>query len=161
MNKIHFREYKSDDKQFISEGLIAIEVLERDKQTSLTLSDNFQQQISQWVEIVNSIPSNLIIIAEIDAKPCGFVIGIVEPQQNQFTAYKIHGLIQALWVTPENRQQGIGEMLVKEVLSAFAEFNVPYCDIAYHPNNKPAQKFWEKIGFIQAQATSRKFLQTK
>jgi len=158
METFNFRDYQQADNTFVSNGLCQIEKVERDESTSLKISEDFKSKISIWVEQIDSTPSNLIIIAEKSHQICGFIIALVEIQPNQFTQYNTHGLIQAIWVEPEQRKNGLGEALVKQALDSFAEFKIPYCDIAYHPDNKAAKQFWKKMGFNQSQTTARKFL---
>jgi ribosomal protein S18 acetylase RimI-like enzyme len=161
MSSLIFREYLHADNIFVSDALYELEKIERDAITSLKIDDDFNQKISLWITQLHSTPSNLIIMAEINQQVCGFIIAIVEVQNNQFTQYKTHGLIQAIWVEPGQRQKGIGKALVKQALDSFAEFRIPYCDIAFHPDNKTAKTFWEKMGFNKAQVTARKFLLQK
>jgi len=161
MNPVNYREYNNQDKSFVIAGLCEIEKLERDQTTSLIVADDFPQKIALWVDNIDASPSNLIIILEKHAKACGFIIAIVESQPNHFTQFNMHGLIQALWIDPSQRNKGLAAALVKQALDSFAEYKIPYCDIAYHPQNQPAKKFWAKMGFTNAQITSRKFLGIK
>ncbi len=158
MDELNFREYLPADNAFVSEGLCAIETLEKNPLTSLATVDNFAETISGYLSKISQQPATLIIIAEKNNQPCGFAIGIVEPQSNPFTSFNMRALIQAVWVKPDCCRKGIGKSLVEELLASFSEFEVPYCDLAYHPNNKTAQKFWENLGFTNAQITARKFL---
>ncbi len=158
MKNLNFREYQTDDIQFVADGLNAIEKIEKEKITSLNLTEDFSHQLKLWIETISKQPATLIIIAEKENAAVGFVIAMVQPQANHFTNYNHHGVIQAIWVDPKVSHQGIGTQLVSQVLDSFAEFKIAYCDISYHPKNSVAKSFWKKLGFIDAQVTARKFL---
>ncbi len=143
---------------YVYQGLLDIHCLEKDNLTELEEADDFKFQIKNWLQQVSNQPASLIIIALKDDQAVGFIMGMVEPQTNQFSRYKLHGLIQALYVNPNHRRQGIGQQLVEQLEMAFIEHRVPYCDLSYHPKNITARKFWKKLGFIPAQIISRKFL---
>ena len=155
---ITFTEYSNKYQHFVYQGLLDIHRIEKDGLTDLKISDDFDFQIEQWLNTISQQPSSLIIIAIQNNLPVGFIMGMVEPQINKFSQYNLHGLIQALFVSEQNRKQSVGHKLVLEMLSSFNEHSIPYCDLSYHPQNTIAEKFWVKQGFIPAQIISRKFL---
>jgi len=153
-----FREFCADDQSFVLNGLMAINTLEKDAETELTVSAEFKTELLLWLDSISNQPASLIIIAVEKAQPIGFILGMVEPQNNNFSIYPLHGLIQAIFVIEGFRRKHIGSALIKEIITAFAEHHVPYCDLSYHPKNSIAKDFWCENGFIPAQITSRKFL---
>lgn len=155
---ITFTEYSDKFKHFVVQGLLDIHRIEKDTRTDLKVSDDFDFQIEQWLQNVIQQPASLIILASKNSQPVGFIMGMVEPQNNSFSQYNLHGLIQAIFVPKANRRQHIGQQLVDEMLSSFNEHCIAYCDLSYHPQNAVAMKFWERQGFIPAQIISRKFL---
>ncbi len=155
---IQLREYQDKDLDWVLSGLIDIHETEQDPLNALNIANDFQEQLTEWLKNLTSHPATLLIIAEQNNQSCGFILGMIELQANSFTTYTHHGLIQAIWIKDRYRRKGIASMLVKEMLNSFNEHQIPYCDIAYTPTNKTSIQFWEKMEFIPAQITARRFL---
>jgi len=152
------REAQTQDVKFLLQGVEQIQILEKDNKTDLKLSTNFNQEIEKWLLDLIEMPAGLVIILNVSGEDCGFIIGLVEPQHNNFSDYSMHGIIQALFIKDEYRRKKMGSLLVNELISSFKEHQIQYCDISYHPQNQIAKQFWSQLGFIDAQIIARKML---
>ncbi|RMH45294.1 MAG: GNAT family N-acetyltransferase, partial [Gammaproteobacteria bacterium] len=113
-------------------------------------------QLRRWVNALDQQPSALVTVGEYHRKPVGFLIGEADTTPNPLSEWQKRAFIHALWVSPEHRKQGIGRKLVETFEAAIREYDIPYCDLAYHPKNEIAQRFWQAVGYQPAQMTARK-----
>ncbi|PIP79932.1 MAG: hypothetical protein COW84_07900 [Gammaproteobacteria bacterium CG22_combo_CG10-13_8_21_14_all_40_8] len=155
-NAFSIREYQSKDFEKVIKGLLAIDETERLSGNSLPKPANFKNDLEKWLQDITNTPSSLIIIAEKSHTYCGFVLGMIEFQPQNITDIAFKGIIQAIWIEPEYRRTGIATLLVNEMMAAFAEHQIPFCDVSYEPNNINALKFWQSLGFIPTQVHTRK-----
>jgi ribosomal protein S18 acetylase RimI-like enzyme len=95
-------------------------------------------------------------VAEVDGEAAGMLMGEAEWLPNPMSLWQKRAVIQAVWVEPEHRRQGIAKRLVATFEEALAPYNIPYCDMAYAPGNEAAQRFWERLGFRAAEIHGRK-----
>ena len=79
--------------------------------------------------------------------PCGIVGSFLD--ENDPTRAQLI----AMWTAPTHRQQGIGRLLVKEVLSWAHRRNAGTLLLMVTSNNEPAIRFYERLGFTRTGRT--------
>lgn len=81
------------------------------------------------------------------ATPCGIVGSFLD--QNDPTRAQL----VAMWTAPTHRQQGIGRLLVNEVLSWARRRSASTLLLMVTSNNEPAIRFYERLGFTRTERT--------
>ncbi len=162
--KYSFREATIDDLSLVfnwANELMQHESL--DKSIELPLVDDINNLLQDWVKNLISDNNSLIIIVSDETKsnavPLGFIAGLLQLQPNNFTSYIMHGVIQMVWVIPEQRNKGLAMQLVNYMEDTFNNLNVPYCEIQYSNSNNEAAVFWEKAGYQTISHSCRKRLE--
>jgi len=119
---------------------------------------NFEKNLEKWLssEITNS--NCLCLIAEIDAKPKGFIFANSVINDNGFLAIPIKGIIHLLWVDLDCRKMKIAEKLVAAVEECFKSVGITLAECNYTSNNNLAKSFWESQNYRQSAVTARKLL---
>ena len=79
--------------------------------------------------------------------PCG-VVGSFLDQNDPTRAQLV-----AMWTAPTHRQQGIGRLLVNEVLSWARRRSASTLLLMVTSNNEPAVRFYERLGFTRTERT--------
>jgi ribosomal protein S18 acetylase RimI-like enzyme len=77
------------------------------------------------------------------AAPCGIAGGLLDedhPSQVQLVS---------MWTAPTHRRQGLGRMLVNEVLSWARGRTAETLTLMVTSGNEPAMRFYERLGFVQ------------
>ena len=74
---------------------------------------------------------------------CG-IVGSFLDQSNQSQAHVI-----SMWTAPTHRQQGIGRLLINEVLKWARRRNARSLVLMVTSNNEPAIRFYERLGFTR------------
>jgi ribosomal protein S18 acetylase RimI-like enzyme len=74
---------------------------------------------------------------------CG-IVGSFLDQSNQSQAHVI-----SMWTAPTHRQQGIGHLLINEVLKWARRRNARSLVLMVTSNNEPAIRFYERLGFTR------------
>ena len=59
----------------------------------------------------------------------------------------------SMWTAPTHRQQGIGRLLVKEVINWAYGRNARTLQLMVTSNNEPALRFYERLGFTRTGRT--------
>lgn len=100
----------------------------------------------QWLPIRARDPRSVFLLAEIDKKPVGFLVGQVE---ENIPIYRLHqyGFIHDLWVDPAHRKGGIARALVRAAASRFISIGVAQIRLETAIDNEPARKLFESCGF--------------
>lgn len=81
------------------------------------------------------------------ASPCGLAGGLLDenhPSQVQLVS---------MWTAPTHRRQGVGRMLVNEVLSWARSRGAETLTLMVTSGNEPAIRFYERLGFVQTGRT--------
>ena len=146
------------DLPFIVTGAQALAMLEQ-TDAGLPLKPDFAERLQQYFQQLLDTPSALILIAEQDEKPLGYIAGSLQTMPNDFTEVVLYGLIQVLWVSEEVRRLQLGQMLLELFEATLREQGVHHVDVQHASSNLPASAFWQKNGYRAVSVTVRKALQ--
>lgn len=70
----------------------------------------------------------------------GYVIGGIDESKNI-------GWILSLATNPDNKSKGVGSRLTNELIKKFQTLHLDIVRLTVHPENIPANKLYEKLGF--------------
>lgn len=158
-SSLSFIQAGTTDLDYITEKTLALHHFETDGgENILSVTDNFEKNIKQWLSLELEQTSSLIFIITLEQKPIGFAFLKVIPSNNNFTQYQSHGLIQSVWIDEQYQKNNYGTQTVSLIESIFNEQNIPYYEVNYARANTSAKAFWEACGMIETSATARKFL---
>ena len=79
--------------------------------------------------------------------PCGFVGSLLD--QSDPAQAELVGM----WTAPAHRQQGVGRLLVDEIISWARRRNAGTLLLMVTSNNEPAIRFYERLGFTRTGRT--------
>jgi ribosomal protein S18 acetylase RimI-like enzyme len=88
----------------------------------------------------------LILLAERDSDPVGFVIAEIRPGPDIFLVGP-YGFVRDLGVTRSARRMGVGQQLYEAVLDWFAEHEVGRAELDVTEANEVARRFWSRQGY--------------
>ena len=90
----------------------------------------------------------LFLAAAKNGNIAGYFRGAIEPSPMYVTPKKI-GVIYDIYVKGNHRKQGVGELLMKEVLDWFESKNIKNIELSVDARNTSAINFWKKFGFFE------------
>ena len=102
----------------------------------------------------NAIKYSFVIIAEIDDKVVGYLLG--EVSDIPYYDFKIAELCN-MCIDSNYRKQGIGNALYKEFEKYFKEQGITHFLVTASFKNESAKSFYKKMGFEEANSTFTKF----
>lgn len=157
--KLIIRQANDNDHQQLLQWTQCLQAYEAEHgKAMLQVSDNIERYLEQWLKELQHNASSLILVAELDQKPAGFILGALLMQPNPFTVYQSHGVVQLLWVDEQYRQHAIASRLLEQISAVFKELGAGYIEIQHIAANVPAVNFWQKHGFEACGVIRRKFL---
>lgn len=145
------------DLPFIVAGAQALATLEQGD-SGLPLKADFAERLQRYFQQLLDTPSALLLIAEHDGKPLGYIAGSLQTMPNDFTDVVLYGLIQVLWVNEEARRLQLGQTLLGLFEATLREQGVHHVDAQHASSNLPAAGFWQKNGYHPVSITVRKLL---
>jgi ribosomal protein S18 acetylase RimI-like enzyme len=104
------------------------------------------QRYERWLPQRATEPHSVLLIAEVDTVPAGFLVGEV---LDEIPIYRItrYGFIHDFWVEPAFRRRGIGRMLVQDAVERFAAMGIAQVRGDTAEANPEARSTLEKLGF--------------
>ena len=99
----------------------------------------------QWIERLDLKARNsaaLPLVAEQDSHAIGLVCGIVHEAGDDAA------VIYQMWVAKEYRGQGIGRLLIEEIIRWASELNISTLKLGVITANTAAVRLYESIGFV-------------
>jgi len=102
----------------------------------------------------NAIKDSFVIVAEIDNKVVGYLLG--EVSDIPYYDFKIAELCN-MCIDSNYRKQGIGNALYKEFERTFREQGITHFTVTASFKNENAKSFYKKMGFEEANSTFTKF----
>ncbi len=117
-----------------------------------TLAEEKDRPDAEWLERLTAGTDtrwNLPLFAEAGAEPVGLAWGRIEESNPE-----VANLYQ-MWVAPEYRRLGAGQMLLEAVIAWAGEANSHQLDLSVTCSNTPAMRLYTRAGFEpvgQAQA---------
>jgi ribosomal-protein-alanine acetyltransferase len=97
-----------------------------------------KRQIAQLLTDYNSIS----LIARENGEIVGFIVGMMYPDRKA-----VNGHILTIDVSPSHRRKGIGQMLLQEMESIFAQKGVQACLLEVREDNIAAISLYHKSGY--------------
>lgn len=146
------------DLPFIVRGASALAEQESQQGMTLPLQPDFPQRIEQYFANLIALPTALVIIAERQGKPLGYIAGSLQSMPNDFTTAALYGLVQVLWIEPEARRLQLGKTLVEMFEATLRDQGVHHIDTQHAHSNLPAVLFWQHCGYAPVSTTLRKLL---
>ncbi len=153
---MNIRECSPDDLDTIIQYTLALH--RHENETDLQPHPNLSDNLKKWLEAEIFSNNSLILIAEIDNKPVGFICAATVINDNGLIAQPLKGVIQLLWIEPAYRKQKLANELVKMVELCLQESGVTYVECSFVEGNSMAKNFWSEQGYQIAALTCRKFL---
>jgi ribosomal protein S18 acetylase RimI-like enzyme len=104
------------------------------------------ERYERWLPQRATDPHSVLLIAEVDTVPAGFLVGEV---LDEIPIYRItrYGFIHDFWVEPAFRRRGIGRMLVRDAVERFTAMGVAQVRGDTAEANPEARSTLEKLGF--------------
>lgn len=114
-----------------------------------TYAQESQLSDSEWQKRVKRMNGDdgVGYLAMDGEKACG-IVGAFLDQDDPTRAYII-----SMWTAPSHRQQGIGRLLIGEVLNWGRRRNAGSLLLMVTSNNEPAMSFYERLGFARTGRT--------
>ncbi len=100
----------------------------------------------KYLESIIDKENVLVIVAELDDKVVGYMIGVIE-QQRPFLNLKKAGRISDAYVDENYRNRGIGKAMFEELKSWFKKNGINFLTLSVDVRNKDGYAFWKKMGF--------------
>ena len=112
-----------------------------------SLDENWAFSDEAKAKYLASIQNNYVTIAEIDAKPVGFLLGsIIEPKSGDARQIK-QAYLQNIYVDKELRKAGVGKKLIDDFKQYCKKENVNRLNVSVLAANEVAVGFYDKVGF--------------
>ena len=156
---VTIRQAQNSDHTKLLQWTLALQAYEAQHgHAMLSVVDNLPALLAGWLRDLQQNPQVLILIAENNGEPIGYILGLLQQQPNPFTVYQCHGVVQLLWVDDALRQQGIAAQLLDKMTSVFRELGAGYIEIQHIAAEVPAAAFWQKHGYDACGVIRRKFM---
>lgn len=153
---MNIRECTPDDLDTVTQYTLALHYHENE--TGIQPHPDLTDNLKRWLEAEIFSNNSLILIAEIDNKPIGFICAATVINDNGLIAQPLKGVIQLLWIEPVYRKKKAAEELVKMVEICLQETGVTYVECSFVEGNSMAKNFWGNQGYQVSSMTCRKFL---
>ncbi len=98
------------------------------------------------VESLISSENASLLVAEMDGRVAGYMIGLIEKPRPFLKLEKI-GRISDAYVDFEYRKKGVGRALLNRLLEWFRSNGVEYITLSVDVRNRAGYSFWRKMGF--------------
>lgn len=150
---VTIRKAKREDMIALDELLFLFEKEHSEKYYPLIVPEVMAKEES--VRVWNKFDSMIVLLAEDKGKIVGFAYGEVKNAKKH--GYKSNiGVIGNLYVKPEYRGRGIGEKLMKKLMSILSKSKVSEIRVEVFADNTPAKNLYEKLGFKVMRQTMTK-----
>ncbi|MFH2038428.1 MAG: GNAT family N-acetyltransferase [Chloroflexota bacterium] len=109
-----------------------------------TLAEEQGRSDAEWYDRLAKAANsrwNLPLMAEIDGRPVGLAWGRIE-QSNPDLAN-----LYQMWVAPDSRCHGIGQMLLEAVITWAKQMNASYLDLGVTCRDSSAMRLYQRLGF--------------
>lgn len=109
-----------------------------------TLAEEKERPDAEWLARLRSGADtrwNLPLLAEVGGKPAGLAWGRIEESRPE-----VANLYQ-MWVAPEYRRLGAGQMLLEAVIAWAREANARQLDLEVTWGDRPAVRLYQRAGF--------------
>jgi ribosomal protein S18 acetylase RimI-like enzyme len=110
------------------------------------LPERVVEGYSWWFERVLKDAEAVLLVAEVDGSPAGYSYGALE-ERDWNLLLDAHGAIHDLYVEGEHRRHGVGEALLKAMLTELETLGAERIVLSTMPTNLPAQRLFGRFGF--------------
>jgi ribosomal protein S18 acetylase RimI-like enzyme len=100
--------------------------------------------------------TSCLVVATEDSKAVGFAHGTLRFTPG-YLGGKLTGMVTHIYVLPEYRRNGTGDLLLDGLETWFKSKNVSSVDLQVIEGNESARKFWQKNGYLVELVQYRKF----
>ncbi|MFB6490850.1 MAG: GNAT family N-acetyltransferase [Thermoproteus sp. AZ2] len=107
--------------------------------------DNISSVAKEYVKSKISSSSSVVLVAEVDGRIIGAVIGDIEDRL--FYEPRISGVIREFYIMPEYRRKGLGKRMMSEVIDAMKRRGAQVILADFPSLNEIAVEFYKKMGF--------------
>lgn len=116
----------------------------------------FGEVLREDVTAMLRTPSVILLLAECDDTPVGYVSGYVENDPRRILGRK--GMIGDWYVDAEYRGRGVGRQLVEALQGSFREQGCNIVEVSTWPFNHDTRAAFAALGFDEVQITYRRAL---
>lgn len=135
-----------NDTPFLADGLTGL--VEHTRTSGdvyfADFDDDYNKGFERYIATFLKKDNAIILIAEVDNQPVGFIVGQITSPFIPFSKIKKIGEIAICWVNPDLQGQGIAGKLVAEAEAWFARQGLEYVELQYIVGNTKAENFWNK-----------------
>jgi ribosomal protein S18 acetylase RimI-like enzyme len=114
----------------------------------------------EWLDTILSEENRVVLVAEVDGKPVGYVHGTVGETPPVYAQRK-HGAIVEISVTASWRRRGVGGKLIAALFDWFRQRGLAEVRMGRSPRNPLATAFWRKMGFEPYMVQMRRELEER
>ena len=127
-------------------ALLVQEHYDFDRRRFLPASSGTPQHYGAFLGSQLDDPNAIVLVAEHDGKVIGYVFGAVEGY-DYLSLRGPAGVVHDVIVDPQHRGNGVGRLLLTEILAVFKSRNAPRVVLSTAEHNSGAQRLFERMGF--------------
>lgn len=152
------------DKNVIIDYAVKLSIFNRDNHNKECKYDNFESiiksiQIHTEEKFNNRDENTLFLIAELEGKPVGYVLGgIFEENELSDNGTGRIGLLDELFVNDTSRGLGLGQRLLDETIKWMKTQNINRIKLHAYSWNNNAKKLYERNGFSKYAVSYERFI---
>jgi ribosomal protein S18 acetylase RimI-like enzyme len=108
-------------------------------------AENLLAASREYVKSKISSPSSVVLVAEVDGRAVGVIVGDVEDRL--FYEPRMAGIIREFYVLPEFRRKGLGKRMMSEAMDALRRKGAQMIMADFPALNEIAIEFYKKMNF--------------
>ncbi|KUO86871.1 MAG: GNAT family N-acetyltransferase [Thermoproteus sp.] len=108
-------------------------------------AENLLAASKEYVKSKISSPSSVVLVAEVDGRAVGVIVGDVEDRR--FYEPRMAGIIREFYVLPEFRRKGLGKRMMSEAMDALRRKGAQMIMADFPALNEIAIEFYKKMNF--------------
>ncbi|KUO85661.1 GNAT family N-acetyltransferase [Thermoproteus sp. CP80] len=108
-------------------------------------AENLLAASKEYVKSKISSPSSVVLVAEVDGRAVGVIVGDVEDRL--FYEPRMAGIIREFYVLPEFRRKGLGKRMMSEAMDALRRKGAQMIMADFPALNEIAIEFYKKMNF--------------
>ncbi len=113
-------------------------------------AENLLAASKEYVKSKISSPSSVVLVAEVDGRAVGVIVGDVEDRR--FYEPRMAGIIREFYVLPEFRRKGLGKRMMSEAMDALRRKGAQMIMADFPALNEIAIEFYKKMNFRPIQS---------
>ncbi|MFP3169425.1 MAG: GNAT family N-acetyltransferase [Thermoproteus sp.] len=108
-------------------------------------AENLLAASKEYVKSKISSPSSVVLVAEVDGRAVGVIVGDVEDRL--FYEPRMAGIIREFYVLPEFRRKGLGKRMMSEAMDALRRKGAQMIMADFPALNEISIEFYKKMNF--------------